>query len=410
MPSAAALLSILACVSTLTYVLSDPGQTRYLVIPGASGFKVDSLTGSVDLYEFLPPAYKENRGHVGSWLTKAPAVFSATLWANEVLPKFIYNETLAQAQSTFEAENMTPDLNGPLSIPTDYAFYNSQSNKARRLEMVFDSILNSTGPLFIMGTSEGGAIIQKLLESEELVGHMVANNHRVAIISPAYAVGDESLPNDPFYKRAKLNPDCWYITQPATYQKNVPIHVINTDIGFAGVQGMRDNTNGVDLSVYNNLLMASVDESTSSTLTWDYYPGAPHSFPTCNIRRTEDADKGMKNGVDVQGRYEGSLDERASGDLVALFKEMSEGVTWSESPRDWWSKDAFKDENDNSYHPSIDETFSKARQDEIDAARSAGFVGEDDDVIIANRVKVWEEADIVGCVWEVEEERAVSRV
>ena len=382
-------------------------QTSYLIIPGASGFKTDAYTGSIDLYQmgFQAPVYKENRGHVGTWLTKCPDAFYA-MGAEKVLPKFIYNETLVEAQEEFEAgSEERPDL----YVPTDYAFYNSQTNKARRLEMVFDAIMNTEKPLLVLGTSEGGAIIQKMLESEELVAHMTKFSHRIAIISPAYAVGDESIVDDPFYSRAKLNPDCWYIcSQATTYQQSIPIHVINTDIGFAGVQGMASDTNGVDLSVYNTLLTASVDEPTSSFLTWDYYPGAPHSFPACNIVRTEDVDAGVKNGVDTQRGYEGSLNDKATNDLVALFREMESGLDWSSSTREWWSKSAFKDAA-GYYHPTIDETFEKARMDEVFTARSSGFEGEDEDVIIAYRRKVWAETDTAACVAQVEEERAASR-
>ncbi|GMH86182.1 hypothetical protein TrVE_jg12340 [Triparma verrucosa] len=194
-------------------------QTSYLIIPGASGFKTDAYTGSIDLYQlgFLVPVYKENRGHVGTWLTKGPDAFYA-MGAEKVLPKFIYNETLVETQEEFEAgSEERPDL----YVPTDYAFYNSQTNKARRLEMVFDAIMNTEKPLLVLGTSEGGAIIQKLLESEELVAHMTNFSHSIAIISPAYAVGDESIVDDPFYSRAKLNPDCWYICSQATKKSSI---------------------------------------------------------------------------------------------------------------------------------------------------------------------------------------------
>ena len=37
---------------------------RYLVIPGAGGFQVDSFQNEVEYYQFKPPKYLENRGHV----------------------------------------------------------------------------------------------------------------------------------------------------------------------------------------------------------------------------------------------------------------------------------------------------------------------------------------------------------
>ena len=142
--------------------------------------------------------------------------------------------------------------------------------------MVFDAITSCEEALFVMGTSEGGAIMQKLLESQQLVDHMKKFGHRIALISPAYAVGDSAIVDDPFYSRAKLNPDKWWVSdQMLIYSNHIPMHVVNTDIGFAGLQGMKRNSNGVDMSNYNGLLEGAI--AYGESLTWHFFSGAPHS-------------------------------------------------------------------------------------------------------------------------------------
>ena len=85
------------------------------------------------------------------------------------------------------------DASEALRIPGDYAFYDQRASKVQRLEMVFDAIMDTEAPLLIIGTSEGGAIVQKCMESAKLARHMRKHGMRVALLSPAYALGDASI-------------------------------------------------------------------------------------------------------------------------------------------------------------------------------------------------------------------------
>jgi len=372
---------------------------QYMVVPGAGGFQVDSFQGSPDLYtNFVPPLYKENRGHVGTWLTEAPLAFESQ-GSRKVLPRFYFNATLVEEQNEFPL----PNYSLPLQITADYAMYNSFTDRVRRMESVFDAILNTNQSMMIIGTSEGGAIIQKLLESDELAAHMKRFEMRISIISPAYAVGDASIVDDPFYKRAGLDPNHWWVSDQAKiYDRGIPIHVFNTDMGFAGMQGMRDNSSGVDLTNYESLLAGGAyDQIDLPTITWDFLPGAPHSLPTCNVLRRADADAGLYNGIDVQGHYSGSHNDKVTDDLSTLFSEFVRSESWAASDREFYSK------HSSTKSPTIYELFDRAKREELERAG-----GSSDDDIIAYRYKTWrgemEKTD--ECNERIEAERAQARV
>ena len=140
--------------------------------------------------------------------------------------------------------------------------------------MVFDAIMNTDGPLLIIGTSEGGAIVQKCMESAKLARHMRKHGMRVALLSPAYALGDASIAKTPFYRRAGLSERRWWVDQERVYAAGVPMHIINNDIGFASMQHMAV-AGSAEAGQYEALLAASLDSE--SFVTWDFLPGAPHS-------------------------------------------------------------------------------------------------------------------------------------
>jgi len=51
------------------------------------------------------------------------------------------------------------------------------------------------------------------------------------------------------------------------------LHIINTDVGFAGMQGMGKDSVGVTGANYDAFLKAGI---TRDEITWDYYDGCPH--------------------------------------------------------------------------------------------------------------------------------------
>ena len=174
-------VSLLGSLISSTAASASSGAPAFLVVPGANGFLIDMYTGGMDYYQF-PAAggYRENRGHVGTWMTRAPDAMFA-LGGRKVLPKFFFNETLAKEQEAFEASN-PPNGSAALEISKDYGFYNKQS-KPRRMEMVFDALMRTTGPALVFGTSEGGAILLKLLESDELAAHVLEQGMRRSDLS-----------------------------------------------------------------------------------------------------------------------------------------------------------------------------------------------------------------------------------
>jgi len=280
--------------------------------------------------------------------------------------------------------------------------------------MVFDAISSCEEALFVMGTSEGGAIMQKLLESQQLVDHMKKFGHRIALISPAYAVGDSAIVDDPFYSRAKLNPDKWWVSdQMLIYSNQISMHVVNTDIGFAGLQGMKRNTNGVDMSNYNGLLEGAI--AYGESLTWHFFSGAPHSLPTCNVRRGAEVDGGLYNGIDCEGYYSGHHNIASIATLTQLFRTFVEEKFWSTSDEiEAISKAAYVDSG-GGLRPTIDEVFASARQIELNEAKKWAAVkvdSEEDDLLIKFRIAKWvqQQQETENCNAYVEEQRAAQRI
>lgn len=62
-------------VLLLTVPAAVAAPPKYLVVPGANGFQIDMFAGGKDIYQFDPPRYLENRGHVGTWMTEGPRRF-----------------------------------------------------------------------------------------------------------------------------------------------------------------------------------------------------------------------------------------------------------------------------------------------------------------------------------------------
>ena len=88
---------------------------------------------------------------------------------------------------------------------------------------------------------------------------------------------------------------------------------------------MATNTSGVDLANYQGLLAAGAFTNHGArvddlTLTWDYYPGAPHSLPACDVRRPAAADAGVYDGIPCEGYYAGSHSAKATQDLASLYR------------------------------------------------------------------------------------------
>ena len=52
------------------------------------------------------------------------------------------------------------------------------------------------------------------------------------------ALGDASIAKTEFYRRAGLSERRWWVDQELVYAAGVPMHIINNDIGFAGLQHM----------------------------------------------------------------------------------------------------------------------------------------------------------------------------
>lgn len=324
------------------------------------------------------------------------------------------NATRAAAQRAFEeALPGAPDPDGPLLVPRDYAYYNAQGDRARRLEMVYDAILGTNDRLLVVGTSEGGAILQKLLESDELAAHMLECGHRIALVSPAYAVGNASLYGDAFYRRAGLSPTRWWVgDQPLVYGRGVPMHVINNDVGFASLQGMYGNTSGVDQGNYARMLEAGLFRA-NATVTWDYYNGAPHSLPACDARRPAAADGADVNGIPNEGYYAGAHSARAADDLAALFAEFARGASWAASPRAFLSKASYRNAITGALSPDLATVFARAETAEVAAAWNATAPTTDDvlAVVVAYRVARWKarDADQAACRRDVEALRAAAR-
>jgi len=170
---------------------------------------------------------------------------------------------------------------------------------------------------------------------------------------------------------------------------------------------MANDTDGVDMSNYLGLLAGGAYDDELPTVTWDYMPGAPHSLPTCNVKRSDDVDLGIYNGIANQGYYSGDYNIKCINDLVTLFDEFSANVddvtSWASSERDFVSKDS------TTTTPTIDDVLRKARANETE---SAGGADDDDDAIIAYRVDKWrgEMGLTDDCKEYVENQRAKARI
>jgi hypothetical protein len=438
------LAAALALVALAAPAASLP--PRYMVVPGSSGFLVDAFRGGVDAAEFPPPEHRENRGHVGTWLARAPRHFEAS-GGRKVVPRFHRNATLVAAQRDFRIRqrlaplpptDVRPPSAQPLKIPDDYAFYNQarypgRSPKALRLEMACDAILDTTEPLLIVATSEGGAIVQKCMESDEIAAHMRAQGHRVALVSPAYAVGNASIALDPFYRAARLGQRQWWVDQELVYSRGVPMHVMNTDIGFAGMQNMARNGTA-EAGQFDAMLRAGRSDPQAATITWDYWPGAPHSLPACDVVRPAAEDRGgyvdprsgawvppfsrSDDGIPLGGFCSGAHSAEATRTLSWLFDEMARrpGAPWSASAAAeagaWASRNA-------GGVATADDVMRQARTAERAAAQAWAAArrpaGQPDPGVRADVVAARADARRAGraeqarCLREVEAEREAQR-
>eukprot|EP01046_Picozoa_sp_COSAG06_P091213 COSAG06_NODE_37499_length_434_cov_1.334328_1_plen_144_part_11 len=143
------------------------------------------------------------------------------------------------------------------------------------------------------------------------------------------------------------------------------MHIINNDIGFAGLQHMAV-TGSAEAEQYEDLLAASLDSE--SFVTWDFLPGAPHScapalwplprsasadgfclcarLPACSVQRPAPQDRGgytdsrgryiapfsrAGDGIPCDGYYSGEHNARVTEIFGALYDEMARREAWSDS-------------------------------------------------------------------------------
>lgn len=177
---------------------------------------------------------------------------------------------------------------------------------------------------------------------------------------------------------------------------------------------MATNTSGVDLANYQGLLAAGAFTNHGArvddlTLTWDYYPGAPHSLPACDVRRPAAADAGVYDGIPCEGYYAGSHSAKATQDLASLYAELRDDTRWADSNRTFFSQESGIDDSGYLF-PSIDDVFKRARAAELE---QAGYAPGDDEnaTLITYRVAAWKSraAETTGCLAAVEAERVAAR-